>query len=1335
VSRQATIPTLSVKGNNFAATNTKNIKFPNDVGIGCYPTYLKDVWYKFTATSTVHWLRLYDIRSTTADNNYNVQFNVYQGTSDSMWAVNNVCYGSKIQRLTDLTLGKTYFVRVSSGTTNTNSCQFRLAAFTETATNTDGCATAQAISATSLNVTQSNNATLPTLAGGSCESSIPTQNTVWYSFTAPSDRVVVTVQDVFDWKDKITPTITPFYIALMDEFCNLTSVPCRLALKKSDYGFLNLEKGKKYYVIFQSYPGNFENFSFSIRDLKPVPQTDCNYALVPPINPTMTLTQTIQDTVHKVIINTDNAHWFKFVATAKRHFFNVRNAKNAEVRMSACTDNCNITPSFEIYDTTLLCNNLTIGYTYYVPLYVAPYSNQSVYFQVGLTTPEAASSFDDCSGAMLLTATNDAIPTNFKSINFVNLNSDTLGNGLCQNIAEDAWFKFTATSAQHILTIKNYVLAPSLYTSNDNVLPIQLLAGSNCNQLTAKNCYLSIKNNQSKEFSEQFNQLTVGQTYFIKILFWGTLNKGVFDIALSGAATPPSNDLCSNATTIPINPTLVANNKITGNTKNSTSNLPNTNSSDVWFKFTPTSATHILIFKSKSNNYYDLELRKGSCDTTATVLYDYSFNDSLQILSNLTIGATYFIRYIAPNGVFDNPYTAYLTTPKSPVNDKCSSAIALTISANETCTTQQQGTIAWSNAEPPNFDVISDVWYKFVATAKNHRIQVVSVNNSTFVYGSPLRVRVYEGSDCNNLDYPNFSELRTFWKDNAANNIVRDLAIGTTYYVQVAQSDFDYSYTGLDFTICATTPQVPNNPLDCSASFVLPVSDTSFCTNYLAVNTKNIPIENEIYPIQSKKVWYKFVAKSENQQLKIKDIVTDATYKIRIFYSLFEECSQNTTALYAGEYNQYNADSIWQKLAVGKTYYVALSLEKNLPYGTYQQFLPNANTTFDIAIATWQLAKNDETTGAQIVPINTSWTCQQTVQGNTATATSNPQSAYSSCGGYIDDDLWYKFTATNKTHFITLNNIKATFGDVVDMSYELYADVDIVNNSYSPLGCSATRPYLSAPWTLEVGKTYYLRLYTNYRSNYSRCSFELCITTPIPQDEFEDAVPTLLFVNNDTETTENQVCMKSAIASSIGATYSYNAGIPSSTCDQNQLPKDIWFKTTMTTGKPNLSFRFVQTPTGADARALAYRLKNNKLQLLPSNNCPTDSLRNLSKGDTILFRVWDANGTKFGNYEICLNEFGKPTTTNDAPQDTKRDISIYPVPVGDEMTVNISNLPIGNLTATISNLIGQKVYKQSFYKQEEQNLIQISTSSLPQGNYILSISDGLNVYNRLFVKL
>lgn len=158
-----------------------------------------------------------------------------------------------------------------------------------------------------------------------------------------------------------------------------------------------------------------------------------------------------------------------------------------------------------------------------------------------------------------------------------------------------------------------------------------------------------------------------------------------------------------------------------------------------------------------------------------------------------------YVVYVRSN--CDDNETSILSKPfnfVTPIqNDICTDALVLQPDTSVTCN-PVNGTLtgATSTGTTPScyfYPPTHDVWYKFVATATTHIVNVKGIATNAFY-------AVYqEGEDCSNL-----TEIACSLGAHH-NDIIRELTIGNTYFIQVYSNPIPFNAI-TSFDICILTP-------------------------------------------------------------------------------------------------------------------------------------------------------------------------------------------------------------------------------------------------------------------------------------------------------------------------------------------------------------------------------------------------------------------------------------------------------------------------------------------------------------------------------------------------
>ena len=252
-------------------------------------------------------------------------------------------------------------------------------------------------------------------------------------------------------------------------------------------------------------------------------------------------------------------------------------------------------------------------------------------------------------------------------------------------------------------------------------------------------------------------------------------------LPLYSQAQAPSNDLCTNATTLIPATTCTT---TSGTVGNATATLAD-GKLDVWYSFTAVgSEYHIVVVPDAAASVSPVTVVFAGCPNNASVPVSYNSSSSNTHLTGLTTGQTYQVRiydfYNNPLTPADGAFTICVTKPflPTPANDLCSSPQVIVPAMPCTST---NGTVGGALADP-NLDESDDVWYSFVATSSQHNILVTPTS------GASLYTEVYTNT-C-----PTSASTPLFHNASSSNTLATGLAMGTTYLVRVA-----HIYSGTDF--------------------------------------------------------------------------------------------------------------------------------------------------------------------------------------------------------------------------------------------------------------------------------------------------------------------------------------------------------------------------------------------------------------------------------------------------------------------------------------------------------------------------------------------------------
>lgn len=289
--------------------------------------------------------------------------------------------------------------------------------------------------------------------------------------------------------------------------------------------------------------------------------------------------------------------------------------------------------------------------------------------------------------------------------------------------------------------------------------------------------------------------LSANTIYYLKITAVNTTGESQGCSTTMFRTTPgqPTNDECSNAATLTVNPNASCTAFTQGYTLGATNSGVTAGScfgnpdDDVWFKFVATATTHKISLNNVASigtdfsDDIDFQVFSGGCGNLTSILCS---DPASSLVTGLTVGSTYYLRvYSAAGTGSNNSFEICVgTVPPPPVNDGCSGALVATsfpysyTQSDALGATNNSGFLnACSNG---TIDGMNDgTWFTFIGNGGNVDIIVTMPAGSYF----DSQIGVFTGS-CTALNC--FDTV-----DNAGNGETEVLSVptvvGTTYYVNV----------------------------------------------------------------------------------------------------------------------------------------------------------------------------------------------------------------------------------------------------------------------------------------------------------------------------------------------------------------------------------------------------------------------------------------------------------------------------------------------------------------------------------------------------------------------
>ncbi len=471
---------------------------------------------------------------------------------------------------------------------------------------------------------------------------------VWYRFTATATAHTITVAGGTGF-DAI--------IDVRSGACNGTNIACADATFTAGTEIVNatgLTVGAQYYIRVYSYAtGTTGTFTICVTGSAAAPANDnCNTSTNLTVNSGSACTVTTAGTTIGAtqsqagcVGTADDDVWYRFTATSTTHQITATPGTLADAVLQVFSGTCAGTlTSLGCQDTTIgaaaestVLSGLTVGTVYYVRVYsYGAAAGVRGTFTICVSTPTAATN-DNCGGATSVAVNPGGTCTSTVSGTTIGATQSMVG---CSGSADDdVWFSFVATGPNHTVTSTSGTLYDAV---------IEVFSGS-CAGLTSLICIDNTVGFGTE--SAIISGLVSGTTYYVRIYSYFNVagDRGTFTLCIT-TPVPLSNDNCSSAIGLTVNPTESCSVSTSGTTIGATQSMPGcsgTADDDVWYSFVATSTTHTIT--SVPGTIYDavLEVFSGTCGALTSVACidnTIGFGTESSLLTGLTVGATYYIR-------------------------------------------------------------------------------------------------------------------------------------------------------------------------------------------------------------------------------------------------------------------------------------------------------------------------------------------------------------------------------------------------------------------------------------------------------------------------------------------------------------------------------------------------------------------------------------------------------------------------------------------------------------------------------------------------------------------
>lgn len=383
----------------------------------------------------------------------------------------------------------------------------------------------------------------------------------------------------------------------------------------------------------------------------------------------------------------------------------------------------------------------------------------------------------------------------------------------CSGTADDdVWYQFTATSTTHQITV-----VPS--AGMDPV--VQAFSGA-CSTLISIQCKDLGFTGETEIVN--LNGLTIGTTYRIRVYHYGAgSGTGSFTICNTTGPSVPSNNNCSSATMLTVNPTCVTTSGTTFGATQSLTGCAGNADDDVWYAFVATNSTQTVTVSPTSSNFDPVfQVYSGNCSTLSSELcVDNTFSNQTETsdIVGLVAGQTYYIRvydyYNANNGTFTICVTGPATA--TPTNDEPCNAIQLPAVTSD-CNYMEFTTVGATTTTIPGAPSsciggsgamiggytsgTKDVWFKITVPSSGKLFITPKPNMGTGRISDGV-MALYSGT-CGSLTQISCSDDNNF--PGSANDLLPFIsASGLTPGSTVFLRFFGFGTSQGSFGICVTT--------------------------------------------------------------------------------------------------------------------------------------------------------------------------------------------------------------------------------------------------------------------------------------------------------------------------------------------------------------------------------------------------------------------------------------------------------------------------------------------------------------------------------------------------
>ena len=481
---------------NFISATIANAT-PSSVSTStCFGNEDDDVWFSFVATKNTHRISLINIQGSTND----LYHSLWTGNCTNLTLVPNTCSDPNTSNPSGLIIGQTYYIRVYSYYSNTETTTFDvcIGSLPPPPINDECIGAIPIIVNSDTNCSQSSPGTITAATASAVNTSVCYGNEdddVWFSFVATNTVHKISLNNV-------QGTTTDLFHSLWTGNCNnLSLVPN--SCSDPNISIQNgLTIGTTYYIrVYSYYSISVDvNFDICVSNLPIAPINDqCSGAIALTVNNDLSCTNTVAGTISgatgtpspsSVCYGTDDDDvWFSFIATQSSHQISLNSivGTTSDLYHSVWTGNCgNLTlvPNSCSDPDISQPSGLIPGQTYYLKVYTyTPSIGQYVDFNVCVGTLLPPPSNDECvsSQTLIVGGTYNQNPVIGTNVSASNSNPPDPNCGF--HAGGDVWYTLSIPNSGNV-TIETRPVSGSNLTDT----AIAVYYGSCNNGLTLFGC-------------------------------------------------------------------------------------------------------------------------------------------------------------------------------------------------------------------------------------------------------------------------------------------------------------------------------------------------------------------------------------------------------------------------------------------------------------------------------------------------------------------------------------------------------------------------------------------------------------------------------------------------------------------------------------------------------------------------------------------------------------------------------------------------------------------------------------------------------------------------------